>query len=275
MLPANAGFFTDKDALVTHSYRSLWISDVHLGTRASRAGELLEFLTAVKSDRIYLVGDIVDLERMKSKPRFCDKHMQVVSELVRLAKSGTEVLFIPGNHDYEFRNLVGQEIFGIPILMEAVHETAGGERLLVTHGDLLDGRIRKGTNLEKFGAAAYFLLSELEVMVNQWRRSLGRDYVSISMSIIHKLRGAREYIRRFESFAADLARERGLDGIVCGHIHKPNIRRFDGILYANDGDWVDHQTALGETPDGELQLLTWQKDEVSVGTRYKLEPLAA
>jgi UDP-2,3-diacylglucosamine pyrophosphatase LpxH len=260
---------------VTQNFRSLWLSDVHLGTRASRASELLDFLAAVKAERIYLVGDIVDLARMKSKPRFCDRHMRVVSELIRLAKAGTEVLYIPGNHDYEFRNLVGHEVFGIPILMEAIHETAGGERLLVTHGDLLDGRIRKGTNLEKFGAAAYFLLSETEVLINKWRKSFGQDYVSISMNVIQKLKGAREYIRRFETFAAELARERGLDGIVCGHIHKPSIRRLDGILYANDGDWVDHQTALGETQDGELQLLTWQKDELAVGTRYEIEPLAA
>jgi UDP-2,3-diacylglucosamine pyrophosphatase LpxH len=159
--------------------------------------------------------------------------------------------------------------------MEAIHETARGERLLVTHGDLLDGRIRKGTNLETFGAAAYFVLSETEVLINMWRKSFGHDYVSISMGIIQKLKGAREYIRRFESFAAELARERQLDGIVCGHIHKPNIQRFDGILYANDGDWVHHQTALGETRDGELQLLTWQNDSIAVGTRYDLEPLAA
>jgi UDP-2,3-diacylglucosamine pyrophosphatase LpxH len=260
---------------VTQSYRSLWLSDVHLGTRASRAAELLEFLASVEADRLYLVGDIVDLQRMKSKPRFCDLHMRVVAELVRLAKNGTEVLYIPGNHDHEFRNLVGHELFGIRVHMEAIHETASGERLLVTHGDLLDGRIRRGTNLEKFGAAAYVVLSELEVTINKWRKTLGHDYISLNMGIIQKLKGAREYIRRFETVAAELARERGLDGIVCGHIHRPNIRRFDGILYANDGDWVDHQTALGETPDGELQLLTWQNDEVAVGTRYAIQPLAA
>lgn len=260
---------------MTQKYRSLWLSDVHLGTRGSRASELLDFLSEVQADRIYLVGDIVDLERMKSRPRFCELHMRVIAELVRLARTGTEVLYIPGNHDYELRYLVGQELLGVPILMETVHETASGERLLVTHGDLLDGRIRKGTNLEKFGAAAYFFLSETEVLINQWRKSFGRDYVSISMNIVHRLKGAREYITRFEAFAAELARERGLDGIVCGHIHKPNIRYFDDIVYANDGDWVHHQTALAENQDGSLQLLTWEKDEVAVGTRYQPEPLAA
>ena len=260
---------------MTQSYRSLWLSDVHLGTRASRASELLNFLAEVNADRIYLVGDIVDLERMKSKPRFCDLHMQVVSEFVRLARTGTEILYIPGNHDYEFRNLVGHEILGIPILMEAIHETPGGERLLVTHGDLLDGRIRQGTNLEKFGAAAYFLLSETEVLINHWRRSFGHDYMSISKALKYKLKGAREYIRRFERFAAELARERGLDGIICGHIHKPNLRRIDGILYANDGDWVEHHTALAETQDGELQLLTWKADKVTVNADAEADLLAA
>jgi UDP-2,3-diacylglucosamine pyrophosphatase LpxH len=231
---------------VTISYRSLWISDLHLGTRASRASELLNFLSEVKADRIYLVGDIIDIKRMKSQPRFCDAHMRVVSEIVRLARTGTDILSIPGNHDYEFRNLTGHELLGIPIHLEAVHETAGGERLLVTHGDLLDGRIRQGTNLEKYGATAYVMLSELEVIVNRLRKRLGQEYVSISMNVIHRLKGAREY-----------------------------IRRFDGILYANDGDWVDHQTALGETSDGELQFLTWQNGAISAGTRYEAELLAA
>ncbi|MGB5628766.1 MAG: UDP-2,3-diacylglucosamine diphosphatase [Woeseiaceae bacterium] len=260
---------------MTRKYRSLWLSDVHLGTRGSRATELLDFLSEVSAERIYLVGDIVDLQRMKSRPRFCEQHMRVVAELVQRARTGIEVLYIPGNHDYELRNLVGQDLLGIPIIMEAIHETAGGERLLVTHGDLLDGRIRKGTKLEQFGAAAYFFLSETEVLINKWRKSFGRDYVAVSMSIIHKLKGAREYIRLFETFAAELARERGLDGIVCGHIHKPSIQYFDGIVYANDGDWVHHQTALAETQTGELQLLTWEKDEIAVGTRYEVEPLAA
>lgn len=256
-------------------YRTLWLSDIHLGTRASRASELLNFLDTVDAERIYLVGDIVDLARMKSRPRFCDLHGQVVSELLRLARTGADITYIPGNHDHEFRNLVGNDLLGIPIRMEAVHETARGERLLVIHGDLLDGRIREGTNLEKFGAAAYHVLSELDVLVNQWRKSLGRDYISLSMNIVRRLKGAREYVRRFEGVAAELARERGFDGIVCGHIHKPNLCRFDGILYANDGDWVDHQTALAETHTGELQLLTWQDDEVNLGTRYENEPLAA
>jgi len=237
--------------------RSLWISDVHLGTLSSRADELLLFLRAVRADVIYLVGDIIDLERMKSRPRFPDAHIAVVTELARRAARGGRIVYIPGNHDHEFRAVAGIELCGIPVELEAVHERPNGERLLVTHGDLLDGRIREGTNLEKFGAAAYRVLTEADVMVNRWRRAFGRDYLSLSSGVKRRLNGAQDYIRRFEHVAAQYARERGFDGIVCGHIHRPNIRRIGGCLYANDGDWVEHGTALAEAYDGELRILRW------------------
>ena len=246
------------------SYRSLWLSDVHLGTRASRAPELLDFLSEVQAEKIYLVGDIVDLERMKSKPMFPDTHMRVVAELARLAASGTEVIFIPGNHDHEFRSLVGRDVMGMPVMLEAEHVMPSGERLLVHHGDVLDGRIRKGTNLEKFAAAGYFLLTEADNIINAWRRRMGHDYYSVSAAIKRKLAGAREFIRLFEQVAAEHARERGFDGVVCGHIHKPNVRRIDGTLYCNDGDWVEHGTALAETADGDLQLLSWQSRSIRI-----------
>ena len=127
------------------SYRTLWISDLHLGTEASRANELLDFLAAARAERIYLVGDIIDLQRMKTRPKFPDAHMRVIAELMRLANRGTEVIFIPGNHDFEFRKLVGREIAGIPILLEDSHLTPTGQKLLIMHGDVLDGRIRFGT----------------------------------------------------------------------------------------------------------------------------------
>ncbi len=257
------------------SYRSVFISDVHLGTHASRADELLDFLSEIAVERIYLVGDIVDLERMKSRPLFPDQHLRVVAELARFAAAGAEVRFIPGNHDHEFRSVAGRDVFGIPVVLEAEHETAAGERLLVTHGDLLDGRIRKGTGLEKFGAAAYRFLTDADALLNRWRRALGRDYVSLSAAIKGRLGGAQEYIRRFESVAVEYAAERGYDGIVCGHIHRPNLRRINGLLYANDGDWVEHGTALAETPTGELELIGWQSGIVSLEEHVGSDRLAA
>jgi UDP-2,3-diacylglucosamine pyrophosphatase LpxH len=264
-----------KVEIVDLNYRSLWLSDVQLGTLSSRAEELMQFLVAVRAERIYLVGDIVDLKRMRSRPRFPDLHMRVVAEFARLAARGTEVIFIPGNHDHEFRALAGRQLAGIPVAIETVHERPNGERLLVTHGDLLDGRIRHGANLEKFGAAAYVFLTEADVFLNKWRRILGRDYRSVSAGIKARLKAAQEYIHRFERVAAEYARERGFDGIVCGHIHRPNLRRIDGCLYANDGDWVEHGTALAESADGSLQILRWQAGSIQVEHAEDTRTLAA
>lgn len=251
---------------MTHRFRTLWVSDVHLGTKASRAGDLLRFLRSVKADSIYLVGDIVDLERMRKQPLFPGLHIEVVDELLRASRSGTEVVFIPGNHDCEFRSIAGGDVMGIPVMLETTHETADGRKFLVTHGDVLDRQIRRGTNLEKFGAAAYYYLLRADVAINQFRRFLGKDYFSLSSSIKRRLRSANEYIDRFESVAANYAAARGYDGIVCGHIHRPAMRSINGCLYINDGDWVEHGTALAESPDGTLQILDWR------GQRLATEP---
>ena len=244
------------------NYRTLWLSDIHLGTKSSRADELLHFLEETSADRIYLVGDVIDLKCMKSRPLFMDQHMQVVSQLIALANRGTEVIYIPGNHDHEFRAIAGREICGIPVQVEACHMTPAGKKLLVAHGDILDERIRMGTNLEKFGAAAYFVVRQIDASLNSLRRLLGQDYFPLSALVKEKMRGAQEYISRFESIAAEYAAWRGYDGIVCGHIHKPAIRDINGTLYANDGDWVEHRTALAETHAGGLEILGWQNDAV-------------
>lgn len=258
------------------SYRTLWISDVHLGTKASHARDLLNFLREVRAGRIYLVGDIVDLQRLKRAPLFPEEHLSVIAQLVRLAGNGTEVVYIPGNHDHEFRNMAGRDICGIPVKLEATHVTAAGKRLLVMHGDVLDGQIRKGTNLEKFGAAAYFVLMEADAIINRIRRRLGQDYFPIMASIKRRLSGANAYIERFEQVAAEYAHERGFDGVVCGHIHRPGIRKIGECLYLNDGDWVEHRTALAESADGSLQVLNWQRETVdAVEARGKSPSLAA
>lgn len=256
-------------------YRSVWISDLHLGNKASQTTDLLNFLAEVRADRLYLVGDIVDIQRLRWRPMFCDRHLAVIAELVHLASRGTEVIYIPGNHDHEFRNMTGREICGIPVMLEATHITPDGKRLLITHGDIFDGQIRKGTNLEKFGAAAYFLLMEADVLLNRLRRRLGGDFFPISAALKRRLRSAKEYIQRYETVAAEYAQQRGFDGIVCGHIHKPGIREINGSLYANDGDWVEHRTALAESEDGTLQILNWQLDSVEVAALRPAPSLAA
>jgi UDP-2,3-diacylglucosamine pyrophosphatase LpxH len=257
------------------SFRTLWLSDIHLGTSASRADDLLDFLGTIHADKIFLVGDIIDLQRMQSKPQFPDAHRRLVSRLIHLGNTDTDVVYIPGNHDYQFRDLAGRDICGIPVVLDAEHRTVDGRRLLVTHGDVLDGRIRRGTNLEKFGAAAYGMLMQLDVMINQLRSRLGHDYLSIGAGIKYRLSSANEYIRRFEEVAAAYAAERGFDGIVCGHIHRPAVRLLDGILYANDGDWVEHRTALAEDERGALHILRWQEGSVFSDTVVGVERIAA
>lgn len=257
------------------NYRTLWLSDIHLGTAACRAEDLLEFLEEVKADKIFLVGDIIDLEKMETRAIFPDSHRQVLARLLMLSQSGTEVVYIPGNHDYQMRQLVGRDIYGIPVLLESSHVTADGRRLLVTHGDLLDGEIRQGTTLGQFGAAAYSVLVNLDVAVNQLRSKLGRSYLPVSAGIKQRLKTANEYIRRFEEIAALTANDRGFDGIVCGHIHRPCVREIHGVYYANDGDWVEHRTALAETDDGQLQILQWQSHEVVAEPAIRITPLAA
>jgi len=242
--------------------RTLWLSDIHLGTAASRAGNLLEFLDGVSADRIYLTGDIVDIERLRIKPAFPPRHWQLVNRFVQLARQGTEVIYIPGNHDHEIREFAGSRLCGIRVALEARHRTAAGEMLLVIHGDCLDGRIRKGTNLESFGAAAYTWLVEADARFEKLRGRIGGrergDHKPIATRIKARLRTAREYIARFERSAAEYARERGADGVVCGHIHRPALCSIGGIRYANDGDWVEHCTAIGENADGDLRLMRWQ-----------------
>ena len=259
---------------MTYRFRTLWVSDIHLGTRASRAAELLRFLTSVEADRIYLVGDIIDLERMKNQPMFPDAHVQVVAELFALAKNGTDVIFIPGNQDADFRRFAGTDLMGIPVVLEAAHVTADGQRLLVIHGDILDREVRHGTNLEKFGAAAYRFLLRADVVINRFRRMLGQDYFSMSSTIKGRLRSANEYVHRYETVAARYAIARGFDGIVCGHIHRPRMRSIDGCLYMNDGDWVEHGTALAESVDGSLQILDWRQRRVVAGVETSESTIA-
>ncbi len=261
------------------TYRAVFISDVHLGTAPCRAADLLQFLDAIQADKLFLVGDIIDLERMKSRPRFPDLHRQVVNRFIRLANSGTEVVYIPGNHDHEFRDLVGRDVCGVPVRMNAEYVTADGRRLLVAHGDELDSILRNGTGIEAVGAAAYAVLMQVDVMVNQFRERLGHDHLSISRHVKLRLSSANEFIARFEVEAARYAAERGYDGIVCGHIHRPGVRVVDDILYCNDGDWVEHRTALAETCDGRLELLRWERDRVAVDVHRRGDestaPLAA
>lgn len=237
--------------------RTVFISDLHLGTRGARSGMLLDFLDHVRCERLYLVGDIVDGWRLRKSWYWHAEFDQVIRAILDLAKNGTEVVYIPGNHDEMFREWLGLEVAGVKLLGEAEHLAADGRRYLVMHGDEFDGVIRYAKFLAYLGDKAY----TVALIINQWfnfaRRRLGYPYWSLSQWLKRQVKEAVKAIDRFEGALAGEARRRGLDGVICGHIHHPEMRMVQGILYMNDGDWVESCSALVEHHDGAFELLDW------------------
>jgi UDP-2,3-diacylglucosamine pyrophosphatase LpxH len=240
-------------------FRSIWISDTHLGTPGCQAGPLLEFLRRTESEFLYLVGDIVDGWQLKRRWYWQQSHNDVVQKLLRKARKGTAVVYIPGNHDEAARHYLGIAFGDIAIREEALHTTAQGKRLLVTHGDFFDGVVQCARWLALLGDALYTMILAVNQRFNAVRARLGLPYWSLSQFLKHKVKNAVSYIGAFEAALAREARKRGLDGVVCGHIHKAEIRDIDGTLYCNDGDWVESLTALVETVHGELRILNWHE----------------
>jgi UDP-2,3-diacylglucosamine pyrophosphatase LpxH len=240
-------------------YRSIWVSDIHLGTRGCKADLLLDFLRETDSDYLYLVGDIIDCWRLRRSWYWAQSHNDVVQKLLRKARKGTHVIYVPGNHDEPLRDYTEMQFGGVTVLSEAIHETADGRRLLILHGDDFDGIVKYAKWLAMLGDQAYNLMIALNHWFNWLRRRLGYPYWSLSAFLKLKVKNAVDYINDFEMAVAAEARRRGADGVVCGHIHKAEIRTIDGILYCNDGDWVESCTALVEHKDGRLEIIDWAK----------------
>lgn len=238
-------------------YRAIFISDVHLGTRGCKAEFLLDFLRETESEHLYLVGDIIDGWRLRRGWYWPQAHNDVVQKVLRKARKGTNVVFIPGNHDEFARGYVEHDFGDIKLLAETIHETRDGKRLLVLHGDEFDGVVLYAKWLALLGDSAYSLALWLNHWFNQARRILGMPYWSLSKYLKHKVKNAVAFIAKFEGAMAQEARRRGVDGVVCGHIHHAEIRDIDGILYCNDGDWVESCTALVEHLDGRLEIIDW------------------
>ena len=236
-------------------YRTIWISDVHLGTRGCKADFLLDFMRQTDSDVLYLVGDIVDGWRLKRNWFWNQSHNDVVQKVLRKARKGTQVIYVPGNHDEALRDYVSMQFGGVSVEREALHETADGRRLLVFHGDEFDGVVHYARWLAFLGDRAYNYALVMNHWFNLIRRGLGLPYWSLSAYLKHKVKNAVEFVSRFEAAVAIEARRRGVDGVVCGHIHHADMRDFDGVLYCNDGDWVESCTALVEHYDGRLEIV--------------------
>lgn len=243
-------------------FRTIWISDVHLGTRGCNAAMLIDFLDHTDSETMYLVGDIIDGWRLRKRWYWPARHNDIVWRIMKRAKRGTRVVYIPGNHDEMFRQFTGMTFGDIEIRRRALHETADGRRLLVLHGDEFDTIMLAHRWLARLGDAAYGMLMKLNLAVNAVRRRLGLPYWSLSKHAKHKVKNAVEFISRFEEVVAHEARLRRVDGVVCGHIHTAEMRRIGGIDYYNDGDWVEGCTALVEHQDGRMEVLHWA-DEIA------------
>jgi len=241
-------------------YRTVWISDIHLGTRGCNAALLADFLRAVECQTLYLVGDVVDGWRLRKGWYWPDAHNEVVRRLLKMAHRGTRVVFIAGNHDEMLRDYAGMNFGGIELALEAVHTTADGRRLLVTHGDSFDGVVLYARWLAFLGDKAYELMLRANTLVNALRRRLRLPYWSLSSYLKKRVKNAVQFICSFEEAVAHEAISRGFDGIVCGHIHSAEIREIHGITYYNDGDWVESCTALVEDFTGAMSIVDWAEE---------------
>jgi UDP-2,3-diacylglucosamine pyrophosphatase LpxH len=254
--------------------RTVFVSDVHLGSKGCRADLLLEFLKSVEIDNLYLVGDIVDLWAMRKSFFWPQEHNNVLRTVLGKAKGGTRVLFIPGNHDEDLRDFCGSAFGNLEIHREFVHETADGRRFLVIHGDEFDTVVQCSPWLARLGATAYDFTLRLNRYVNALRRLFGLEYWSLASYLKHRVKNAVQYISSFERAVAHAARKRGVDGVVCGHIHRAEITDIDGITYCNDGDWVESCTALVEDMNGRLAIWHWPQMRERVGQAALVEVAA-
>lgn len=241
--------------------RSVFISDVHLGTQNCQATYLLSFLKTVQCERLYLVGDIIDLQALAKKHYWHPKHTAVIRQILRMARKGVEVIYIPGNHDAWMRRFSGQTHFNVRVMRRAEHLTADQRKFMVSHGDEFDVDHHGKDWLIRLGDTAHKWLSYINRNVNRMRRGIKLPYYPVAIKTKSFSKKAIEYILGYESRVAYEGNQQNLDGWICGHIHFGGIRQYENLIYCNDGDWVEHCTALMETHEGEMQLWHWSEKQ--------------
>lgn len=253
-------------------FRSIFLSDVHLGTRACQADQLLSFLRHHESEYLFLVGDIVDFWSMSRGIYWTGQQNTVVQKILKRARRGTRVVFIPGNHDEALREYVGTSFGDIELVSEFVHELADGRRFVLLHGDEFDQVTRYHRWVAVLGDVSYNVLVRINVYLSWVRRTLRiSGYWSLAGFAKRKVKGALEFIYGFEEAVVRAVADRGLDGVVCGHIHAAAMKTIDGIVYVNCGDWVDSCTAVVEHYDGRIELVHWMGADASSEVQGDLE----
>jgi len=251
------------------TYRSIFVSDVHLGTKDCQADRLNNFLKHNSCDTLYLVGDIIDAWKIQqNRWRWKQSHTNVVRRVLGHAKRGTRVVYVAGNHDEFLRPMIPYGFsFGlVEIHNQIEHIGADGKHYLVVHGDLFDGITRLAPWIAFLGDKAYDFVLALNNKFNWIRRRLGFGYFSLSRYLKYKVKKAVDFVFKFEENLANYCKKRGFDGVICGHIHHAEIKEINGVAYMNDGDWVESCTALVEHWDGRWEIITWTKEKDNVDT---------
>lgn len=238
------------------TFRTLFISDVHLGTSDCQARYLLDLLNKTSAEQIYLVGDILDFLQMR-RLILPQEHEQILGKLLSMAEAGVRITYLPGNHDAVLKRFSGHRIGRIEVRTSCVHYTRDGKRLLVSHGDEFDAAMNAGLFWWWVGNWSHTALMRLNTFNNAVRQRLGFPYWSLARFLKTKVGSAMRFIRRYELLVAHRARELEVDGFVCGHIHHPDIKWVEDVLYINDGDWVEHCTFVAEDQEGKLALVHW------------------
>ncbi len=245
-------------------YRALFVSDLHLGLGACQAELFLDFFRTVETDKIYMVGDMIDFWRIRRKPQWQQSHNDVVQKLLRSVRKGTPMIYIPGNHDEALRTYCGMQFGAIDLVRDAVHETADGRKFLVMHGDEFDIVVKHAKWLAYLGDGAYHIALWANTHFNFVRRKAGLEYWSLSAYLKSRVKQAVNFIGEFEQALVYEAKKRSVDGVICGHIHQVAMKRIDDILYINTGDWVESCTAVGETMDGQFEVIHWVKGKAVI-----------
>lgn len=245
------------DSNTIRKHRSIWISDVHLGTRGSKAELLADFLKHNDCETLYLVGDIIDGWRLKKKIYWPQTHVNVIRRILTRSKRGTRVIYITGNHDEFLRRYSGMSFGNIYLADEYVHQSPDGSKHWVIHGDAFDSIVCNQKWLAFIGDWAYESLLKLNVVLNRARKILGMDYWSLSSYLKYKVKKAVSFISDYEKTLAYECKRRGYQGVICGHIHHPEVTMIDNMRYANSGDWVESCSALVEDQQGNLEVIRW------------------
>jgi UDP-2,3-diacylglucosamine pyrophosphatase LpxH len=240
-------------------YKSIFISDVHLGTKGCQANKLLEFFKNSRSENLYLVGDIIDVWAMQKTFYWPQEHNDVIQKILRKARHGTKVFYIMGNHDEMLRKFLPLHFGDIELVNRSIHVSADNKKYIVVHGDAWDGVMKYAKWLSKVGSIAYTLLLKFNVVINFFRRLRGKDYWSLAKYLKHKVKNAVKYIGEYEKTFSNYAKRKKFDGIICGHIHHAEDQTLDGVRYLNCGDWVEGATFLVEHFDGRMEVIDWDK----------------